>query len=135
MTGARLAYVVVELEGVVTRTTHRFDKRKGIIATPTKMPAGYLVYFPRGHALRFKSEEELVRYGLSNDAPIINMQGLHDPNSPIGKLLRKQDEKSRDAAFEQLEQQVIALATARSGRQILPEQYKGLAADEPKEAA
>jgi len=142
--GARLAYVVIKIEADVEREivewvdpksvkaqnvkgSTREDRRKvrnrsGLVRKMIKQPGGYMVYFPRGHAVRFRDEDHLAQYGLDQEPDIINMQGLHSKNSPVGKLLRAQDDKARKGAFESLEKQVIQLATARSGPVIMPEQ-------------
>jgi hypothetical protein len=65
MTGARLSYVVRELPGTVEREVVTFEeipagKHKDGSPRVTyqmkrvmrKVPAGYMVYFPRGHVLR-----------------------------------------------------------------------------------
>lgn len=125
MTGTRLSYVVRELEGTVQREITPYDKKtKEITRKMIEQPAGYLVYFPRGHVLRFKSKQELALYGLNRKPKLINLQGLEDPNSPLGKLMLAQDAEERDSAFIDLEKQVIAMATAKTGRVIMPEQVQ-----------
>ena len=124
MTGARLAYVVRKLEGTVKSTRHILQtkaKDKNGRATLVERkeevveePAGYMVYFPRGHAIRL-SKEGLRQYGLDKEPQIVNLQGLQDPNSPTGKLFLSQDPKVRSAAMADLEKMVIQLATAKSG--------------------
>lgn len=124
--GARLSFVVVELEGTVKRPVTKYDhKKREIKHELVEQPAGYMVYFPRGHVLRFATKEQLERYGLNRKPNIINMQGLNDPNSPIGKMLYAQDEDGRERAYADLEKQVINLATARTGVNLMPEQQAG----------
>lgn len=127
--GARLAYVVVDLEkslGMksVKRQLAKWKKSEGITFQERDQPAGYLVYFPRGHVIRLKSKEELRHYGLDKKPRIINLQGLEDPNSPLGRLMNEQDEGARRGAFEDLESQVIAMATAKTGPVMMPEQLR-----------
>jgi len=123
MSGTRLSYVVRQLDGQVEREITPFDtKKREIVRKMQKQDAGYIVYFPRGHVLRFKNMDELKRYKLHARPRMINLQGLEDPNSPIGKLIAAQDQNERDTAFEALENQVIAMATARTGRVVMPEQ-------------
>ena len=77
--GARLAYVVVDLNetvGTVKRASHdvdqeRMDSRRKMV----EEPAGYMVYFPRGHVVRLRNKEELRQYRVDGPAPIINLQG------------------------------------------------------------
>ena len=56
--------------------------------------------------------------------PIINLQGLNDPNSPIGRMLMSQNEDARRGAMESMEKQVIRLATAKTGPVLMPEQIE-----------
>lgn len=124
MGGTRLAYVVRQLEGKVQREVTTWTKDKGLVQKMVEQPAGFMVYFPRGHVLRFKSVDELKRYQLDQPPQIVNLGGLNDPNSPLGKMLMSQDEGARRGAFESLEQQVIALATAKTGSVLMPEQLE-----------
>jgi hypothetical protein len=138
MQGARLAYVVVPLEGMLKREKIEFvekpaGKNKDGSARYTftmkkvlkEEPAGFLVYFPRGHVIRVRSKEKLVQYGLDKPSKLVNLQGLADPNSPLGQLLMHQDESGRREAWSSLEQKVIQLATAKTGPIVLPEQVQG----------
>jgi len=121
-TGARLAYVVVHLEGTVKRKQDRYEAGKGLQEVIIEEDAGYLVYFPRGHVVRLKTPEDLKHYNLRlGEAPIINMQGLSDPNSPLGRMLAAQDDNARKGAWRSMEDQVIRLATAKTGSNIMPE--------------
>jgi hypothetical protein len=61
--GSRLAYVVVKQEGSVKREKHYWSK-DGIKKKLVDEDAGYLVYFPRGHAIRIKSLARLRHYQL-----------------------------------------------------------------------
>lgn len=122
--GARLAYVVVKLDVTVQREITTWKKKEGIVKRLVEEPGGYMVYFPRGHVLRFKTMDDLRRYGLDKRPPIINLNGLNDPNSPIGQMLMSQDEDTRRGAFESMEKMVIQLATAKSGKVQMPEQLE-----------
>lgn len=129
--GARLAYVVVDLSetiGTLKREVSTWTRNGGLQKKIVEEPAGYMVYFPRGHAIRLRNKEELRHYNLLGRPPIVNLQGLNDPNSPIGRMLMGQDENSRRGAMETLEQQVIKLATAKTGPILLPEQVEDRAA-------
>mgnify|MGYP000971123040 FL=1 len=116
MVGARLAFVVVPLEGEVTRKINTWTKKAGLGEKYVEQPAGCLVYFPRGHVLRIRDRAQLRLYKLDKPAKIINLEGLNDPNSPIGKMMMSQDEATRRGAFQSLEEQVIRLAEAKSGK-------------------
>lgn len=141
--GARLSYVVVKVEGEVEREVCEYVSPKharskngersrrgrraqsGIVRKKIMQPGGYIVYFPRGHAVRFRDEDHLAQYGLDQEPDIINMQGLHHPKSPIGKLLLSQDSAARKGAMQDMREQVIRLATAKTGPIITPEQLEG----------
>jgi hypothetical protein len=125
--GARLAYVVVDLSetvGTVKREVTTWTKKDGLKKKMVEEPAGFLVYFPRGHVIRLKDREELRRYRLDGQPPIVNLQGLNDPNSPIGRMLMSQDENARRGAMETMEKQVIRLATSKTGPVLMPEQLE-----------
>jgi len=131
MNGARLAYVVVDLSetvGTVKREVTMWTKRDGLKKKTVEQPAGFLVYFPRGHVIRLPDKESLRHYGLDGRPPIVNLQGLNDPNSPIGRMLFGQEEDARRGAMDSLEKQVIRLATAKTGPVLLPEQLEAEAA-------
>ncbi len=119
--GARLAYVVKKLEGKVARTNFKFNRRIGKIEPyEVEEDAGYLVFFPRGHYLRIRTKEDLVRYRLNYKPSIISMTGLTDPNSPVGKLMAAQDEGERIKAWEDMEADVAALVRKNVGPMSIP---------------
>jgi len=110
--GSRLAYVVVKQDGSIKREKHYWSK-DGIKKKLVEEDAGYLVYFPRGHAIRVKSLAMLRHYQLHKEPRIIQLEGLNDPNSPLGKMFLSQDPHLRMASYRELEQMVINLAEAR----------------------
>ena len=110
--GSRLAYVVVKQEGTVKREKHYWTK-DGIKKKLIDEDAGYLVYFPRGHAIRVRSLARLRHYRLHKEPSIIQLNGLNDPNSPLGKMFMSQDPMLRMASYHELEQMVIDLAEAK----------------------
>jgi hypothetical protein len=112
LNGSRLAYVVVKQDGSVKREKH-FWTKEGIKKKLVDEDAGYLVYFPRGHAIRVKSLSMLRHYRLHKEPRIIQLEGLNDPNSPLGKMFLSQDPQLRMASYHELEQMVIDLASAR----------------------
>lgn len=134
--GTRLAYVVVPLEGTVMRPQMEVEEKKigrdkhgnPLFSHTMKQvmkeePAGFMVYFPRGHAIRIRSRAELAEYNLeTDDIPMVSLTGLNDPKSEIGKLLSAQDDRGRKTAWESLENKTIRLATARTGTVLMPEQ-------------
>jgi len=112
LNGSRLAYVVVKQEGAVKREKH-FWTKDGIKKKLIEEDAGYLVYFPRGHAIRIKNLAKLRHYQLHKEPKIIQLEGLNDPNSPLGKMFLSQDPMLRQASYRELEQMVINLAESR----------------------
>jgi len=132
LNGSRLAYVVVKQEGAVKREKHYWTK-DGIKKKLVDEDAGYLVYFPRGHAIRVRSLAQLRHYRLHKEPQIIQLDGLNDPNSPIGKMFMSQDQHLRAASYRQLEQMVIDLAQARGKIEV--QDFKPRDPDEDDEAA
>lgn len=135
VSGARLSYTVVPLKGEVEREVCVMKEKKigkhrdgtdrvthELVREKRKEPAGFMVYCPRGHAIRIRTQADLQKYGLDKKPNIINMEGMHDPNSPIGKLLTAQDEATRQGGYNDMQQAVIALATKKSGAVLMPEQ-------------
>jgi len=70
---------------------------------------------------------------LNKKPRMINMQGLHDPESPLGKMLAAQDDAARADAYNDLEQAVMHLAIAKSGPVIMPEMVRKMRFVEPKD--
>lgn len=133
--GARLAFAVKELKGeverdVITMTEKKVGKyRDGtdrivheMVRSKRKVPAGFMVYCPRGHAIRVRNRADLAKYGLDRQANIINMDGMADPNSPLGKMMYAQDETARKGGFNDLQDAVVKMATVKSGAILMPEQ-------------
>lgn len=122
MNGSRLEFVVVPVAGKVNREVCRLKKGEGIQREGKMVDGGFMVYFPRGHVLRLRNKAELQHYNLDRKPNIINIQGLHDPNSPVGRLLAAQDDGARRGAMESMQAMVIKLATAKTGPMLMPEQ-------------
>lgn len=136
--GSRLAYVVVRLDGEVERERYQMiekvigkhkDGTKRVMHEMKRIkvmePAGFMVYFPRGHAIRLRTKDDLEGYGIDpKNVPICNLRGLSDPKSAVGKMLTAQDEGTRQAAWTSMEDQVIRLATAKTGPILMPEQMQ-----------
>lgn len=126
MNGSRLAYVVVPQDGEVVRKINTWTKKKGLGETFVAQPAGYMIYFPRGHVIRLKNKAELRRYRLDQAPRVINIEGLSDPNSPFGKLMMAQDDTARQRGWESLEQAVIRLSQVKSGKVELTKDARDL---------
>lgn len=132
MIGARLSYVVRELQGTVKREKVRLvlAKKGGGKSRDqfewkremTDEPAGYMVYFPRGHVMRVPTKQILEHYNLHMKPRIINLEGLTDPNSPLGRVMLAQDNDARAGAMIDMETMVIQMACAKTGPQLMPEQ-------------
>ncbi len=140
MQGTRLAFVVRELDGEVTRRkikvkTIKAKNAKGtdrheLESVDAEEPAGFMVYFPRGHAIRCKDKKALARHNLDREPEMVNLGGLHDPNTPAGKLFMSQDEATRRGAFRDLEQQVIDMVHRRGGTKLLSRSLEATASSE-----
>lgn len=127
--GTRLEFVIVELEGTVKRKQFQMvpmgKARDGKVLrhdrkeVEVEQPAGFMVYFPRGHCVRLRDKKDLMRYRLDREAQIISLEGLYDPNSPIGRLISSQDDNARGRAFASLESKVINSVTANGRREVL----------------
>lgn len=127
--GTRLEFVIVPIEENVKRKQFRLvPVGKGRDGRPLRherkeeiveQPGGYMVYFPRGHCIRLKDKKELARYRLDREAKIISLEGLYDPNTPLGQMISSQDETARGRAFQSLEQKVINAVTANGRRPVL----------------
>ena len=105
MQGARLPYVVRKIEGKVSVTRYKFNRRDGKIEPyEAEEDAGYLVMFPRGHYLRIRTKEDLIAKGLHRKPKPIADDGtaLHPSQSP-------------EAAFETLEANVADFVRRTSG--------------------
>lgn len=116
MSGGRLSFVVVPQEGTVRRPVHKWKRGAGVEVKDIEEPAGFLVYFPRGHVIRIKNKKELAHYKLDREPEIVNLSGLHDRNSAMGKIMFSQDEAIRRQGMVDLENFVIRLAQAKSGK-------------------
>jgi len=90
--------------------------------------AGYMVYFPRGHAVRIPTMEGLEHYNLAQNGKllrpnVINMSEWANPNSPIGRLMMAQDNEGRAGAMADMETLLIRMSTHQSGPRLMPEQF------------
>ena len=111
--GPRLPYVVRKLEGTLSRTKYRFNRRVGKIEPyEVEEDAGYIAFFPNGHYLRILNKDDLVRFHLNLRPRVINGDGMVLPDA------------QQQVAFENMEAQVAALVRKRSGPVSIPG-YKG----------
>lgn len=127
LSGARLEYVAVPIQGEqVYRTITKWDPSNGgLVQEKRLVDPGFMVYFPRGHAIRL-NERQMRHYGLDKKPDLaFGMQGLQSSNSLLGQLMMAQDERDRVKAYADLEKQVIRLATAKTGPLLTPEMVKG----------
>jgi hypothetical protein len=117
--GARLQYVVQKLNGKVKRHVHSWENNE-IQRKVVDEPAGYMVFFPKGHAIRIRDLTRLKHFGLDKPPKIANLgEGMVDPNTPLGRVMMSQEEGDRALAWSELEKEVIAMATAKTGPNIL----------------
>lgn len=113
--GQRLPYVVVPLEGVVKTIFRKFNRKTGKIESiEGEEPAGWLVFYPRGHYLRIRTAEELIRYGLNRKPAPISQDGqyLHPSQSP-------------EKTYENMQADIIAQVKKISGSISVPN-YDGV---------
>lgn len=125
MPTARLAFVVRKLPGTVEREKVKWVPNRGgkggtLVRTKVAVDAGYMVYFPKGHAIRL-TESQLAHYGLSpNSGVFVSMEGL----VPMDKTVQIENQRIMGAGFEALEAMTIRLATKRTGPVLMPEQLQ-----------
>lgn len=108
--GPRLPYVVRKLDGMVKVTRYKYNRRVGRIeAYEAEEEGGYLVMFPRGHYLRIRRPEDLVRYQLSKKPRPIASDGmsLHPSQAP-------------SRSFENMEADVADMVRRVSGPVNIP---------------
>ena len=108
--GPRLPYVVRKLDGKVKVTRYRYNRREGRIEPyEAEEDGGYLVMFPRGHYLRIRRPEDLVRYQLSKKPRPIAADGMSlHPSQSI------------ERTFENMEADVADMVRSRSGPVNIP---------------
>jgi hypothetical protein len=108
--GPRLPYVVRKLEGTVKVTRYRYNRRIGRIeAYEAEEDGGFLVMFPKGHYLRIRRPEDLVRYQLSKK-----------PRPIAGDGMGMHPSQSLDRSFENMEADVADMVRSRSGPVSVP---------------
>lgn len=106
--GPRLPFVVVPLEGTVRRRQYILDtktvgkgKHERTVTTRKEEyidePAGYMVYFNNGHALRM-TKEQLRQYQLNRRPVPINADGL--THAMLTQQAATQINKMRDAVIK-----------------------------------
>lgn len=115
--GSRLAFVTRKVNGKIKRTLRTWDaKAKEIKTKEVVVDAGYFVYFPAGHYIHVPDEATLVKAGFNRPPKIVDLSGIHDPNSAIGQVLFAQDSQEREDAYAAMEQNVIDMVHARVGQ-------------------
>lgn len=127
MGNTRLEYVVVPLEGKVTRVQHKMVQTKKptlhsraqhkMERVEVEQEAGYLVYYPQGHVLRFKDMNALRKHGLDVPPRIINAENI------LGDLMAATSDEKREFAMLSLQEQLVKLATRRTGNNLLTRSY------------
>lgn len=124
---ARLAYVVKKIPGKVKRPKCRWVPNKSgkggeLVTKDVEVDGGYMVYFPKGHAIRLTAKQ-LKQYNL--DQPrgnFVSMQGL----TPQDEMMMLEDRSLMQAHVESIEMMTIRLATRRTGPLLMPEQLTGI---------
>jgi hypothetical protein len=112
--GPRLEFVVRELKGKRKRAFHAWSKElKKVVETTKEEAAGYMVFFPNGTSYRL-TREQLLAQGYDREPAIINFELVNDTKSPAGVFKYAMNEKTKQAAYRKLEEQVIR-ACKRAG--------------------
>lgn len=63
-------YEVEALHGKVDRTITQLNEDGSRTAITKSVPAGYMVYFAKGHSIRVADDKELERLGYNTSAPL-----------------------------------------------------------------
>lgn len=125
--GPRLEFVVKPLPGTVNRIKHKAPPTKEAIkADPSlakdmsnqkievEQPAGYMVYLPTGFCYRM-SREELVRRGFDRQPNILSFEQANNTKTAAGRFKLARDERARQAAWNEMEQEIIKACQGRYG--------------------
>lgn len=125
--GPRLAFVVKALPGTVTRPRYKAPPTKQQVEKDPSLakdlsnqvemviePAGYMVYLPTGFCYRM-SAEELVRRKFDEQPNIISFEQANNTESPAGRFKLARDERQKQKAWDEMEQQVIKACQGRFG--------------------
>lgn len=62
------------LEGEVNQQVIEKHTSAGFEYKTVKQDAGYMVYFPKGHSIRIRTEAELKRLGFDRGAQLVDME-------------------------------------------------------------
>lgn len=115
MQGARLEFVVRSVKGKVKRPVHSWDPEAKKIVTEMKEQAGgYIVYTPFGQSYRL-TNEEFLRRRFDRQPKILNFDRVNDTETPAGRYKHAMSDAARQAAWKDLEQEVIRLCVRRHG--------------------
>lgn len=118
--GPRLSFYAEKLEGTILRTQYTIeekvygkgDKKKVTFTRKqhtVEEPAGYMVYFPMGHAIRM-GEDELRARGFDQQPRIINADGLSHATIT---------EQARQLTMETLIRDLKGFVTHKVGSELL----------------
>lgn len=117
MKGARLEYVLKEIKGQVTKVVTSYDKtaKKLVHKEKTsKADTHYMLFTPNGNCYRL-THKEVVRRGLNKQPAIMNLDRVNDVSTPAGRFKFAINDAARQAAYAELENEVIRLCTRRTG--------------------
>lgn len=97
------AFEVEKQEGTVLRTQRRYvldkelstpeKKRYKMVDEQVEEPAGYLVFFPKGHAVHV-SEVELKRLGFDRNPRLVHMETGEEMEAPNFALKRNAEHRA-----------------------------------------
>lgn len=115
MQGARLEFVVRTVKGKVKRPVHSWDAQmKKITSENKEVDGGYLVYTPFGQSYRL-TREEFLRRGFDRQPKILNFDRVNDTETPAGRYKHAMSDAARQAAWTDMEKEVIRLCVRRHG--------------------
>lgn len=86
-------FEVHPLDEEVDREKYVKDKDGKFIKKTFKEPGGFMVYFPNGASMRVRTQEELVRLGFAEPAPLVDMTTGEIIPQPQADALRRRSEQ------------------------------------------
>jgi len=90
------AYEVHPYSGVTTRNVCRIDKKtRQVVCEEVEDTGGYMVYFPKGHSIRVRDDEELAALGFDKPAKLIDMETGDETGQIAENLLKRSERMTR----------------------------------------
>lgn len=115
MQGARLSFVTRKIEGPVTQFKTKWDaKLKKLTTEPVVVKDAYMIYLPTGNSYRL-THKQMMERGFDKQPTIMNMERVNKPDTAAGRFKFAINDESRQAAWRELEEEVIRLCRRRQG--------------------